>query len=109
MKHGTININISKLAGYVKEYEEVTETQKDEETGEEIKVTKKVEKPAGNVKLVVTVDDVQVESKNVKKDAENVSVGFDGEGTVRIKIFIDDSLKRTKDLNLNSETTINIE
>ena len=109
VKHGTVNINVSKLADYIKEFEEVTEIQKDEETGEEIKVTKKVEKPAGNVKLVVTVDDIQVESKDVKKDAENVAVGVDGEGTVRVKVFIDGNLKKTVDMNLNSETSINIE
>ena len=59
--------------------------------------------------MVVTVDGVTVESKEVSQDATNVTVNFDGEGTVRIKVNIDGVQRATKDLNLNSETTITIE
>ena len=58
--------------------------------------------------MVVLVDDVQVESKDVSEDLTNVTVGFDGEGTVRITVKIDGTVKARKDLNLNAQTTINI-
>ena len=109
MKRGTININVASLIGYTQKYEKVIEEIKDEETGEITKEEKEVAIPPEKVKLVVTVDDVTVESKEVSEDATNVSVGFDGEGTVRIRVTIDGVQRATKDLNLNSETTITIE
>ena len=109
MKRGTININVASLIGYTKKYEKVTETVTDPKTGEEKEVEKEVEVPAEKVNLVVTVNDEQVESKEVSEDSTNVSVGFDGKGTVTIKVKIDGSTKATKDLNLNSETAITIE
>jgi len=60
------------------------------------------------VELKVTVNDEQVALKNVSEDSTNVSVGFDAEGTVRIKVIIDGSTLATKDLNLNLETTLTI-
>lgn len=117
MVHGTVNINVAKLTGYTPTYKKVTEKVKDkvknETTGEMEEIEKEVEKevlsnPPKKVTLVVTVNDEQVESKEVSEDLSNVSVGFDGEGTVRIKVFIGKTLKSTKDLNLNAETTINV-
>ena len=108
IKRGTIHINIKSLTGYTEQYKKVTETVKDPETGEEKTVEKEVKVPADKVKLVVTVNDEQVESKQVSEDETDVTVGFDGEGTVRIKVIIDGSTKATKDLNLNSATEINI-
>ena len=117
MKRGTININVAKLTKYTQQYKKETVTEKviekDPVTGEEKEVQKNVEKevaiPAGNVKLVVTVDDVTVESKDVSQDSTNVTVGFDGEDTVRIRVTVDGVERAKRDLNLNSETTINIE
>ena len=109
MVHGTININVASLTGYEPTYKKIKEKIKDPETGEETEVEEEVlANQPDKVKLVVLVDDVQVESKNVSEDLNNVSVGFDGEGTVRIKVIIDGSTKKTVDMNLNSETTINI-
>jgi len=108
MKRGTINIDVASLTGYTQKYEKVIETVVDPETNEEKEVEKEVPVAADKVKLVVTVDDVTVESKEVSEDSKNVSVGFDGTGTVRIKVTIDGVQRATKDLNLNSETTINI-
>ena len=117
MKRGTININVAKLTQYTQQYKKETVTEKviekDPVTGEEKEVEKEVQKevpdPAEKVKLVVTVDDVTVESKDVSQDSTNVSVGFDGEGTVRIRVTIDGVQRATRDLNLNSETSITIE
>ena len=117
MVHGTVNINVAKLTGYTPTYNKVTEKVKDkvknEITGEIEEIEKEVEKevlanPPKKVTLVVTVNDEQVESKEVSEDLTNVSVGFDGEGTVRIKVWIGNTLKKQADLNLNTETTVNI-
>lgn len=104
MKHGTININVASLIGYTPKYEKV-EDGVDEDGNTKYK---EVLVTPDKVKLVVTVDNVTVESKDVSEDSKNVSVGFDGEGTVRIRVTIDGIQRATKDLNLNTETTINI-
>ena len=117
IKHGTININVAKLTGYTPTYKKEKQTIKNEikntTTGEMETVEQEIEKEVlvnnpEKVTLTVTVDDEQIESKEVNEDLTNVSVGFDAEGTVRIKVWINSNLKATKDLNLNSETTINI-
>ena len=100
MKSGTININVASLIGYQPTYQKVV----DEETGEE----KEVLVPPKQVKLVVTVDEVTVESKEVSEDSSNVTVNFDGEGTVRIRVTIDGVERAKKDMNLNSTTTLDI-
>lgn len=109
MVHGTININVASLTGYEPTYKKIKEKIKDPETGEEKEIEKEVlANQPSKVKLVVLVDDVQVESKDVSEDLTNVTVGFDGEGTVRITVKIDGTVKARKDLNLNAQTTINI-
>ena len=105
MKKGKININVASLIGYTAKYEKV-EDGVDEETGE----TKYKEVPIkpNKVKLEVKVDEVTVESKEVSEDETNVAVSFNGEGTVRIKVIIDNVQRAVEDLNLNNATEINI-
>ena len=98
---GTVNINLKSLLKYTEE----TETVVDEETGE---TTTKTKEP-GNVKLKVVVGGDTVYSETQKKNATNVSVNFSGLGTVTIKVYVDDVLKTTKQLNLNNSTTLTIE
>ena len=61
--------------------------------------------PPEKVKIKVTVNDEQVTEQEVSEDEKALQVNFDGEGTVRIKVIIDGSTKKTVDMNLNSETT----
>ena len=77
----------------------------DEETGETTTKTKE----AGSVKLKVVVGTDTVYSEMQKKDKTNISVGFSGVGTVTIKVYVDEVLKTTKQLNLNNSTTLTIE
>ena len=98
---GTVNINLKSLLKYTEE----TETIVDEETGETTTKTKE----AGSVKLKVVVGGDTVYSEKQKKDTTNVPVGFSGVGTVTIKVYVDDVLKTTKQLNLNNATTLTIE
>ena len=108
LKQGTININVASLQKYTPTYKEVKETVKDEQTGEEKEVIRKEEIPAEKVDLVVTVDDVTVESTKVSEDSTNTTVTFSGEGTVRIIVKINGVERARRDMNLNSETIINL-
>ena len=101
---GTINIDVAALTGYTPKYKKV-EDGKDEDGKTKYKdVLILPEK----VKIKVTVNDEQVTEQEVSEDEKALQVNFDGEGTVRIKVIIDGSTKKTVDMNLNSETTKNI-
>ena len=101
---GTINIDVAALTGYTPKYKKV-EDGKDEDGKTKYK---DVLIPPEKVKLKVTVNDEQVTEQEVSEDEKALQVNFDGEGTVRIKVIIDGSTKKTVDMNLNSETTKNI-
>ena len=101
---GTINIDVAALTGCTPKYEKV-EDGKDEDGKTKYK---DVLIPPEKVKLKVTVNDEQVTEQDVSEDEKALQVNFDGEGTVRIKVIIDGSTKKTVDMNLNSETTKNI-
>ena len=96
---GTINIDVAALTGYTPKYKKV----EDGKTK-----YKDVLIPPEKVKIKVTVNDEQVTEQEVSEDEKALQVNFDGEGTVRIKVIIDGSTKKTVDMNLNSETTKNI-
>lgn len=101
---GTINIDVATLTGYTPKYKKV-EDGKDEDGKTKYKdVLISPEK----VKIKVTVNDEQVTEQEVSEDEKALQVNFDGEGTVRIKVIIDGSTKKTVDMNLNTQTTINI-
>ena len=101
---GTINIDVAELTGYTPKYKKV-EDGKDEDGKTKYK---DVLIPPEKVKIKVTVNDEQVTEQEVSEDEKALQVNFDGEGTVRIKVIIDGSTKKTVDMNLNSETTKNI-
>ena len=98
---GTINIDVAALTGYTPKYKKV-EDGKDEDGKTKYK---DVLIPPEKVKIKVTVNDEQVTEQEVSEDEKALQVNFDGEGTVRIKVIIDGSTKKTVDMNLNSETT----
>ena len=101
---GTINVDVAALTGYTPKYKKV-EDGKDEDGKTKYK---DVLIPPEKVKIKVTVNDEQVTEQEVSEDEKALQVNFDGEGTVRIKVIIDGSTKKTVDMNLNSETTKNI-
>ena len=101
---GTINIDVAALTGYTPKCKKV-EDGKDEDGKTKYK---DVLIPPEKVKIKVTVNDEQVTEQEVSEDEKALQVNFDGEGTVRIKVIIDGSTKKTVDMNLNSETTKNI-
>ncbi len=105
IKQGTATINVAKLTNYTKQYTKV----EDGEDEEGNTIYKEELVPPKTVHLLVKVNDTQVESKTVSEDSETVTVRFDGTGTVRIEVYIDNNKRATRDLNLDTQTTITIE
>ncbi len=92
IKTATIYVNVKSVGGYT--------AQIDEETGEEKKVY---------VPLRVTVNDEQVINEQVDTTTTKKSISIQGSGTVKIKVYLDDNLKRTETINFNNQSSITIE
>lgn len=95
---GTITVNLKSLLGTNIEYVEEV----DPETGETIKKAK-----TATVKIVAEGDTLY--SKKVAQDKTDITTKVTGKGTVTIKVYVDDVIKSTKDINLNQTTTLTIE
>ena len=89
MKQGTVTVNLKSLLNY-------TPPTDSEEEG-----TTKIEK--ARVKIVVGSDTIYNEEK--EKTTTNITANFSGKGNVTIKVYADDILKGTKEINLNTTTT----
>ena len=59
------------------------------------------------VKIVVDNDTIYEEEK--PKTTTNISQTFSAKGTVTIKVYVDDILKGTKEINMNTTTTCTFE
>ena len=99
LKNGTVTINVKSITGY---QDKITET---DDEGNEVE---KNNTPK-DVTLRVTVNDEQVENTTVKENVTNKTVNVSGRGTITIKVYIDGSLKKTVEMNLNNTTTLTIE
>ena len=94
LKKGTVTANIKTLSGY---------TPKLDEDGKEIAPESvKVEIKAG--KDDSSLDTVY--SKSISPATENISAQISGIGTITVKVYIDGVLKGTKQIDLNSTTTL---
>ena len=99
LKNGTITINVKSLTGFK---DKTTITNEDGEEEE------KENKPK-DVTLRVTVDGEQVEKTSVKENVTNKTINISGTGTVQIKVYIDDTLKKTVNMDLNKTDKLAIE
>jgi len=91
MKQGKVTVNLKSLLNY---------TPTKDEDGEEV-----IEK--GKVKIVVGNDTIYNETK--EKTSTNISASFSAKGNVTIKVYVDDILKGTKEINLNTTTSCTFE
>ena len=106
-KTGTLTVNVKSILGGKVEYDETEkETGEVDENGKPIKKTEKIAK---NVKVKIMVDKDTVYNQSVDPTTTNLVQSISGKGTVTVKVYIDDVLKKTKDFNLNSETSFTIE
>lgn len=91
MKQGTVTVNVKSLLGY---------TPKTDEDGNEI-----IEK--AQIKIVAGNDTIYNENK--PKTTTNITAKFSAKGTIEVKVYIDDVLRGTKQINMNSTTTCTFE
>lgn len=87
MKQGTVKVNVKSLLNY---------TPTKDENG-----TEKEEK----AKIKITVGNDTIYNEQNLKTTTNISQNFSAKGTVEIKVYVDDILKGTKEINLNTTTT----
>ena len=107
LKTGTVTINVKSITGFQDTYEETT---KNNNTVAGSTETVKKENKAQDVTLKVTVDGEQVYKNSVKENNTAVKIdNVSGTGRVQIKVYIDDTLKRTVDMDLSKTTTMTIE
>ena len=91
MKQGTVNVNVKSILNY---------TPTEDEEGKE-------KEEFAQVKIVVGNDTIYNEKKS--KATTNISATFSAKGNVTIKVYIDDVLKGTKEINMNTKTTCTFE
>ncbi len=101
LKSATVSINLKSLTGYKQTYSNVTNT-----------TTNTIEQVADDpdtVTVKVVVDGDTVYEKKHEEDETSISTEISGYGTVTVKVYVDDVLKKTKTVNLNSETSVTFE
>lgn len=96
VKTATLTINVKSLTGYTTIYQE-------DEEGNKIPL----EPENVNLKVVVGADTVYKSA--VAEDSTAITAEASGTGTVTVKVYIDDVLKRTESLNLNSTKSLTID
>ena len=96
-KNATITVNVKSLLGG--KYETVDDTLGNITSGGTIK----------QVQVKITVDDDTVYDEKVDPTTTNLMQTISGKGTVKVKVYVDDVLKKSKDINLNNENKLTIE
>ena len=92
MKQGTVTVNVKSLLNYT--------PLTSEEDGQEAE-------ESAQIKIVVGNDTIYNEKK--PKTTTNISAGFSAKGNVTIKVYVDDILKGTKEINMNTTTVCTFE
>lgn len=102
-KTATLNVNIKSLLNGVYETKTVDTGEVDDEgnpiTTEEIQ----------DVTVRIMVDSDTVYKQDIDPTTTNLVQSISGKGTVTVKVYIDDVLKKTLDVNLNEQTSVAIE
>ncbi len=103
-KTATLTVNVKSLLNGKVEYEEPTSSNSTNESGNS--TSNKVVK---NVTVRIMVGDDIVYKNPIDPTTTNLVQTISGKGTVTIKVYIDDILKSTKDVNLNNTNAVTIE
>lgn len=113
-KSATLTVNVKSLLGGKVEYEETTNTAVATNTTNDIDnntatTTTTTEKKVKDVRVKITVGTDTVYNDKIDPTTTNLVQSISGKGTVTVKVYIDDVLKSTKDINLNSQSSLTIE
>ena len=102
-KTATLTVNVKSILGGKYTTEVINTGEKDAEgnpiTSEKIK----------DVKVKITVGADTVFNDNVDPTTTSLIQSISGKGTVTVKVYIDEVLKKTKDINLNETNKLTIE
>ena len=88
VKKGKVNVNLKSILNY----------SRPTSTNEEISVP--------NVQVKITVNGDTVYNEGKAKDTTKITTEIQGKGTVEVKVYVDDILKGTKNLDLNSSSPV---
>ena len=91
-KTAKIQVNLKSLLNYSPE--------KDEEGND---------KPAQKVKVKIVAGQDTIYNESQPKDSTNISAQATGKGTITVKVYVDDVMKSSKDINLNTTTSYTFE
>ena len=113
-KSATLTVNVKSLLGGKVEYEEIktndtnssNDTNNTENNTTTNSTTTKVPK---DVEVRIVVGDDTVYKGKVDPTTTQLYQTISGKGTVTVKVYIDDVLKSTKDVNLNNTSKVTIE
>lgn len=92
IKKGTVNINLKSLLNYTKPTN-----------------TNQTETEVPKVEVMVKVGEDTVYKEKQAKDTTKITVPVSGKGVITVKVYVDDVLKTTQNLDLNSKTVLDIE
>ena len=106
-KSANLTVNVKSLLGGKVEFENTNMTNTSNETGSSNQTVK-------NVKLRIVVinsdkSEDTVYNEKIDPTTTNLYQSISGKGTVQVKVYIDDVLKSTKDVNLNNTDKVTIE
>ena len=102
-KSATLTINVKSILGG-KYTTETKDTGKKDEEGNPIK-----EEKIKDVKVKIVVGSDTVFNENLDPTTTSLVQSISGKGTVTVKLYIDDVLKKQKDINLNETNKLTIE
>ena len=102
IKEGTVNINVKSLTGY----KEPTGGNTDNNTANNSATPTTPKKVAVRVKVVDNSNEESVYNESVLENTESINVTVKGKGTITVKVYINEVLKDTKQMDLNSSNRI---
>lgn len=106
-KSANLTVNVKSLLGGKVEYENTNTTNTTNETSSSKPTVKDVK-----LRIVVINSDKSedtVYNEKIDPTTTNLYQSISGKGTVQVKVYIDDVLKSTKDVNLNNTDKVTIE
>ena len=106
-KSANLTVNVKSLLGGKVEYESTNTTNTSNETSSSKPTVKDVK-----LRIVVINSDKSedtVYNEKIDPTTTNLYQSISGKGTVQVKVYIDDVLKSTKDVNLNNTDKVTIE
>ena len=102
-KTATLTVNLKSILNGKYDTVEV-ETGEVDEDGNPI-----TEEEIQDVTVKIVVEDDTVYNEEIDPTTTNLMVSISGKGTVTVKVYVDDVIKKTQDINLNEETSVTLE